>query len=238
MIKIGVIGYGYWGPNLVRNFAETPGADWPRSPISIRRSSRRSRSAYPAVQDHDAISRTCSRTRSIDAIAIATPVSTHFELGMAALKAGKHLWLEKPMTETSLQARKLIDEAEKRKLVLLVDHTFIYTGAVRKMAELIKAGDLGRVYYYDSIRVNLGLFQRDVSVISDLGGARLLDPRLPARRAPDGGVGQRHQPLSRHAGEPGVHHAVLRLGHHRARQRELAGAGQGAPDPASAAARR
>jgi predicted dehydrogenase len=87
---------------------------------------------------------------------------------MAALKAGKHLWLEKPMTETSLQARKLVEEAEKRKLVLLVDHTFIYTGAVRKMGEVIKSGDLGRVYYYDSTRVNLGLFQRDVSVISDL----------------------------------------------------------------------
>jgi len=87
---------------------------------------------------------------------------------MAALKAGKHVWLEKPMTETSLQARALVDEAEKRGLVLLVDHTFIYTGAVRKMADLIKAGDLGKILYYDSIRVNLGLFQRDVSVISDL----------------------------------------------------------------------
>jgi predicted dehydrogenase len=87
---------------------------------------------------------------------------------MAVLRAGKHLWLEKPMTETSPQARQLIDEAEKRKLVLIVDHTFLYTGAVRKMAEIIRSGDLGRVYYYDSIRVNLGLFQRDVSVISDL----------------------------------------------------------------------
>jgi predicted dehydrogenase len=105
---------------------------------------------------------------SIDAIAVSTPVSTHFELGMAALKAGKHLWLEKPMTESSTQARQLVEEAERRKLVLIVDHTFIYTGAVRKMGEIIKSGDLGKVYYYDSIRVNLGLFQRDVSVISDL----------------------------------------------------------------------
>ena len=100
--------------------------------------------------------------------AIATPVNTHFELAMAALRAGKHVWLEKPMTETAEEARRLIDEAERRHLTLLVDHTFIYTGAVEKMAELIKAGDLGRIYYYDSIRVNLGLFQRDVSVISDL----------------------------------------------------------------------
>jgi predicted dehydrogenase len=105
---------------------------------------------------------------AVDAVAIATPVSTHFELAMAALKAGKHVWVEKPMTETSLQARKLIDEAEKRKLVLIVDHTFIYTGAVLKMAEIIRRGDLGKIYYYDSIRVNLGLFQRDVNVISDL----------------------------------------------------------------------
>jgi predicted dehydrogenase len=106
---------------------------------------------------------------SIDAIALATPVSSHFQLGMAALKAGKHLWIEKPMTETSLQARKLVDEAERRKRVLMVDHTFIYTGAVRKMGDIIRGGDLGRIYYYDSIRVNLGLFQRDVNVISDLG---------------------------------------------------------------------
>jgi predicted dehydrogenase len=87
---------------------------------------------------------------------------------MAALKAGKHVWVEKPMAETSLQARKLIDEADRRKLVLLVDHTFVYTGAVRKMREVVAGGELGTVYYYDSIRVNLGLFQRDVNVISDL----------------------------------------------------------------------
>ena len=107
-------------------------------------------------------------TAGVDAIAIATPVHTHFELALAALQAGKHVWLEKPMTETSAQARQLIDEAQKRNLVLLVDHTFIYTGAVMKMKELIDSGDLGKVLYYDSIRVNLGLFQRDVSVISDL----------------------------------------------------------------------
>jgi len=167
MIGIGIIGYGYWGPNLVRNFAETPGArvaavaDLDASKLELVR--RR----YPAVRTatnfHDLLA-----DPSIDAIAVATPVNTHFELGMAALKAGKHLWLEKPMAETSLQAHKLIDEAERRQRVLIVDHTFIYTGAIRKMEEIIKGGDLGRVYYYDSIRVNLGLFQRDVSVISDL----------------------------------------------------------------------
>lgn len=167
MIRIGVIGYGYWGPNLVRNFAETPQAsvvavadlDKKRLELLQRR--------YPTVKtttDYQDL----LKDASIDAVAVATPVSSHFELGMAVLKAGKHLWLEKPMTETSLQARKLIDEAARRQLVLITDHTFLYTGAVRKMAEIIKAGELGRVYYYDSLRVNLGLFQRDVSVISDL----------------------------------------------------------------------
>jgi predicted dehydrogenase len=105
---------------------------------------------------------------SIDAVAIATPVNTHYELAMAALKAGKHVWVEKPMTETYEQAQRLVEEAERRGKVLHVDHTFIYTGAVQKMAEIVRAGELGKVYYYDSIRINLGLFQRDVSVISDL----------------------------------------------------------------------
>jgi predicted dehydrogenase len=167
VVNIGVIGYGYWGPNLVRNFAEAQGANVAAvadlDPKKLETVKRR----YPAITVTQRF-QDLLEDPSIDAIAVATPVNTHFELGMAALKAGKHLWLEKPMTETSLQARKLVEEAEKRKLVLLVDHTFIYTGAVRKMGEVIKSGDLGRVYYYDSTRVNLGLFQRDVSVISDL----------------------------------------------------------------------
>ncbi|MBS0394371.1 MAG: Gfo/Idh/MocA family oxidoreductase [Proteobacteria bacterium] len=167
MINIGVIGYGYWGPNLVRNFAEASGANIAAvadlDPKKLETVKRR----FPAVKVTTDF-QDLLKDPDIHAIAIATPVSTHFELGMAALKAGKHLWLEKPMAETSLQAQKLVAEADKRKLVLLVDHTFIYTGAVRKMGELIRAGELGRIYYYDSIRVNLGLFQRDVSVISDL----------------------------------------------------------------------
>lgn len=167
MINIGVIGYGYWGPNLVRNFAETAGAAVAAVADLDAKKLETVRRRYPAVKTTTDF-QDLLRNPAIDAVAIATPVGTHFELGMAALKAGKHLWLEKPMTETSLQARKLIDEAEKRKRVLLVDHTFIYTGAVRKMGEIIGSGELGRVYYYDSIRVNLGLFQHDVSVISDL----------------------------------------------------------------------
>jgi predicted dehydrogenase len=167
VIKIGVVGYGYWGPNLVRNFAETPGMSLVAVTDLDAKKLEVVKKRFPAVK-------TTQRYQDllddpdIDAIAIATPVSTHFALGMAALKAGKHLWLEKPMTETSDEARQLVAEAEKRKLVLLVDHTFIYTGAVRKIGEIIKAGELGETLYYDSTRINLGLFQRDVSVISDL----------------------------------------------------------------------
>jgi predicted dehydrogenase len=167
MINIGVVGYGYWGPNLVRNFAELQGATVTAVADSDPRKLACAQRRYPGVRTMTDAQQLL-RDPAVDAVAVATPVGSHFELGMAALRAGKHLWLEKPMTETSLQARKLIDEAERRKRVLLVDHTFIYTGAVRRIAELVRAGDLGRIYYYDSIRVNLGLFQRDVSVISDL----------------------------------------------------------------------
>jgi predicted dehydrogenase len=167
MVNFGVIGYGYWGPNLVRNFMETAGATVTMVADQDAKKLELVQRRYPAI-------RTTQRTQellqdpSVDVVAIATPVATHFELGMAALRAGKHVWLEKPMTETALQARKLLDEAERRQRTVFVDHTFIYTGAVRKMGELIQNGELGRVYYYDSTRVNLGLFQRDVNVISDL----------------------------------------------------------------------
>jgi predicted dehydrogenase len=166
MVNIGVIGYGYWGPNLVRNFSElqhgrvvaVADLDAERLALAQRRHGVRTTRELPELLADP----------EVDAIAIATPVRTHFELAMAALRAGKHVWLEKPMTETLEQARRLVDEAQRRALVLLVDHTFIYTGAVGKMADLIAEGELGRVLYYDSVRVNLGLFQRDVSVISDL----------------------------------------------------------------------
>ena len=167
MINIGVIGYGYWGPNLVRNFVEVAGLHV--SAVSDRDPARRAlvKTRYPAI-DVVAEAQALIDDPSIQAIAVATPVSTHYELALAALRAGKHVWLEKPMTETAEQARHLCEEARARGLVLMVDHTFIYTGAVQKMADIIRSGELGDVFYYDSIRVNLGLFQRDVSVISDL----------------------------------------------------------------------
>lgn len=167
VLNIGVIGYGYWGPNLVRNFSELDEARVHTvadlNPKALETVAKR----YPATKTTtDAME--LIQDPEIDAVAIATPVSTHFSLAMAALRAGKHVWLEKPMTETSLQARALIDEAEKRGLTLHIDHTFIYTGPVQKMRDLVQSGALGKSLYYDSTRVNLGLFQRDVNVISDL----------------------------------------------------------------------
>jgi predicted dehydrogenase len=167
MIRIGVVGYGYWGPNLVRNFAETPGAEIAAVADLDTNKLATVKRRFPAVHTTTNFNDLLADA-SIDAVAIATPVNTHYELAMAALKAGKHVWVEKPMTETLEQAQRLVEEAERRGKVLHVDHTFIYTGAVQKMAEIIKADELGKIYYYDSIRVNLGLFQRDVSVISDL----------------------------------------------------------------------
>ena len=167
MIKLGIIGYGYWGPNLVRNFSECGTATV--SAVSDLRPDRLKLLAarYPAVAT-TTNQQELLNSPAIDAVAIATPVSSHFELAMAALKAGKHVLVEKPFTATVEQGLQLIAEAERRKLVLMVDHTFIFTAAVRKIKELVLAGDLGQLYYYDSVRVNLGLFQHDVNVIWDL----------------------------------------------------------------------
>src|SRR4051812_29736284 len=167
IIGIGVVGYGYWGPNLVRNFASTVGAqviaicDMDSSKLD------RGKRLYPSV----AITKTFRdllTDNRIDAIAIATPVSTHYELALAALQAGKHVLVEKPLAQTSQEVRRLIEEAERRKLILMVDHTFLYTPAVRKIRDLIAEGALGDIYYYNGIRASLGLFQSDVNVIWDL----------------------------------------------------------------------
>ena len=166
-VNIGVIGYGYWGPNLVRNFSEIPGAKVKTVSDFNPELLAKAQARYPTIQ----VTTDCQdifADSKIDAVAIATPVSTHFDLALAALQAGKHVLVEKPMTATSKQAMRLIEEAEKRNLVLMVDHTFVYTGAVRKMHDLIATNALGDIYYYDSVRVNLGLFQHDVNVLWDL----------------------------------------------------------------------
>jgi predicted dehydrogenase len=167
MIRIGVIGVGYWGPNLVRNFYETPGAQVVC--VSDLRADRlqRIQSRYPTVkvtERHEEL----IEDPGVDAVVIATPVSTHFDLAMRALKAGKHVLVEKPLTATAEQGRRLVDAARQAHRILMVDHTFIYTGAVRKIRELVDDGSLGEIYYYDSTRVNLGLFQHDVNVVWDL----------------------------------------------------------------------
>lgn len=167
MIRVGLIGFGYWGPNLARNFAESDGAtvvavaDLNDARLAVAR--RR----YPGVRTTTNPAEVIDAP-DIDAIAIATPVSSHFQLGSAALAAGKHVLIEKPLAASADEARRLIDLAAARRRVLLVDHTFIYSGPVAKIRELMTTGQLGDPYYYDSVRVNLGLFQHDVNVLWDL----------------------------------------------------------------------
>ena len=180
MIGIGIVGLGYWGPNLLRNFAEAPGARV-RAVCDLEANRLAAAAArYPAVKTTSDFKELLADP-SVDAVAIATPVSTHYGLAVAALKAGKHVLVEKPLAASSSEAAKLIEEAERRRLVLMVDHTFVYTGAVQKIASLVGGGELGDLYYYDSVRVNLGLFQHDVNVIWDLAvhDLSIMDHVLP-----------------------------------------------------------
>lgn len=168
MINVGVIGYGYWGPNIVRNFNNAEGARVTAICDKNQASLNRAIKAYPGVIN---VSGDCSdilTSKDIDVAAIITPVSTHFELAKAALLNGKHIFVEKPFTSTVAQADELIALAEKKNLKIMVDHTFLFTGAVRKIKQLVDEETLGSLYYYDSTRVNLGLFQTDVNVIWDL----------------------------------------------------------------------
>ena len=166
-VRVGVIGYGYWGPNIVRNLHGIANCDvvavCDKNPAALTRAQR----AYPGVR----VTNDCAevlRSPDIDAVAVITPVWTHFELAKAALENGKHVFVEKPFTSTSQQAIELIELAEQKNLRIMVDHTFLFSGAVRKIRDLVDDGTLGPLYYYDSTRVNLGLFQHDVSVLWDL----------------------------------------------------------------------
>jgi len=166
-VGVAVIGYGYWGPNLLRNFAKTEGANVvgvsDMDPLKLSAAKR----LFPAVVETTDF-RTLLKDTRVDAVAIATPVHSHYEIALAALRAGKHVLVEKPLTQTSEQARRLIDEAERRNRILMVDHTFVYTPAVRRIRDLIGERALGNLYYYNSTRASLGLFQSDVNVIWDL----------------------------------------------------------------------
>jgi predicted dehydrogenase len=166
-MKVGIIGLGYWGPNLVRNFMsnkdvqEVTGCDKRKDRLKFICE------RFPLVRLSENY-KDLLEDRAIDIIAIATPVNSHYRLAKQALEAGKHIWVEKPFTATSEDALKLIELADKKNLKIFIDHTFIYTGAVKKMKELVTAGELGEIIYFDSVRVNLGLFQHDVNVIWDL----------------------------------------------------------------------
>jgi predicted dehydrogenase len=166
-LKIGVIGYGYWGPNLVRNFTASPRTHVVA--VADRDAARRGAvtALYPWI-------RTCPeadevlRDPEVDAVAIATPLFTHFPLAKAALNAGKHVLVEKPLASSVAECEELTQLAQAKGLALMVDHTFVYTGAVRKVREVIESGQLGRILYFDSVRINLGLFQPDFNVLWDL----------------------------------------------------------------------
>ena len=167
MIKVGVVGYGYWGPNLVRNFGQAAGAEV--CMIADKSGDRRTL----ASQIHKDIHVTPDfddliKGSETDVIAIATPLSTHFELAKAALESGRHVLIEKPMAATPDEALRLIEIAEKHNRVLMVDHTFVYSEPVKQTRNYVQSGDIGENFYFDSVRVNLGLFQHDTNVIYDL----------------------------------------------------------------------
>src|SRR6266568_3345125 len=167
MVRFGVIGYGYWGPNVVRNLTSLEGSELmavcDKSPAARRRMQK----AHPGIAVATEASEILT-SADIDAVAVVTPVWTHYELAKAALENGKHVFVEKPFTSNTAQAEELIELAAKKNLKIMVDHTFLFTGAVKKIREFLDEDALGKLYYYDSTRVNLGLFQHDVNVIWDL----------------------------------------------------------------------
>lgn len=183
MIKIGLIGYGYWGPNLARNFHYN--SDLELAAICDFSSDRLQAACklYPHANLTSRVEELFKDT-DLDAIAISTPVASHFDLAKQALLSDKHVWLEKPMTEKVEQAEELIDLAQKKNKLLLLDHTFVYTGAVRKIKDLVDRGELGDLIYYDSTRINLGLFQQDVDVIWDLAphDIAIMDYLMPFKK--------------------------------------------------------
>lgn len=195
MIGVAVVGYGYWGPNLARNFQDAPGAELRAVCDQDEQKLCRARARHPGVQMTGDLDGLLSDPR-VEAVVIATPVSTHFPLALAALQAGKHVLVEKPLADSAEKCRQLAETARAKGLTLMVDHTFVYTGAVRKIKELVDRGELGNLYYFDSVRVNLGLFQRDVSVIWDLAvhDLAILESVVPYRPVAVSCTGISHVP--------------------------------------------
>ena len=166
-MRVGVIGYGYWGPNIVRNFHTHDHAEVVMVADRNAKCAGRLQKVFPGVQfttDENEV----LKSPKIDVVAVVTPVWTHYELTKQALENGKHVFVEKPFTYSVAQAEELIELAERKGLKIMVDHTFLFTGAVKKIKQLVDHKELGDLYYYDSLRVNLGLFQHDVNVIWDL----------------------------------------------------------------------
>lgn len=192
-VKFGVIGYGYWGPNVVRNLQSLTTTELVTVCDKSYVSRKRIHKAYPGVYVSADASEVLS-SPEIDAVAIVTPVWTHFELAKAALENGKHVFVEKPFTANLAQAEELIELAERKKLQIMVDHTFLFTGAVKKIKQLLEKEELGKLYYYDSTRVNLGLFQHDVNVVWDLAphDLSIMDYLIESRPEALVATGQKH----------------------------------------------
>jgi len=183
-ITIGVIGCGYWGPNLLRNFAENEAAElrWICDVDEQRLAGMARRYASAQITTDY---RKVLGDSQLHAIAVVTPVATHFQIAKEALLAGKHVLVEKPLTATAGEAEELIELAERNHRRLMVDHTFVYSGAVRKMKEILASGELGELLYFDSVRINLGLFQRDINVLWDLAPHDLSIVDYLIERQPD-----------------------------------------------------
>ena len=167
MLRIGVIGYGYWGPNIVRNFNAANGSQVVMVCDMNQQALKKVKKIYPQIKITMDINKLI-KNPEVDAVAISTPVFTHHELAKKSLEEGKSVFIEKPFTYTVADGEDIVNLAEKKKLKIMVDHTFLYTGAVRKIRQLIEDNVLGDLYYFDSVRVNLGLFQHDVNVVWDL----------------------------------------------------------------------
>ena len=192
-MNFGVIGYGYWGPNVVRNLTTIEDSKVVAIAELSPAARKRAQAAYPGIRVTADTSEVMQSTE-IDAVAVITPVWTHYELAKQALENGKHVFVEKPFTSTTEQGERLIELARRKGLRIMVDHTFLFTGAVRKIRNLVEDGVLGKLYYYDSTRVNLGLFQHDVNVLWDLAPHDLSIMDHLIKETPEAVVatGQRH----------------------------------------------
>ena len=192
-LNFGVIGYGYWGPNIVRNLTAIEGSNVLAIAEISPAARKRAQKAYPDIHVTADPMEVVSHV-NIDAIAVVSPVWTHYELAKSALMNGKHVFVEKPFTSTAAQGEELINLAQQKNLRIMVDHTFLFTGAVKKIRQMVDEDSLGKLYYYDSTRVNLGLFQHDINVLWDLAphDLSIMDYLIKASPEAVSATGQKH----------------------------------------------